>query len=968
MEQRLGPYLILETIGRGAAGKVFRARSPEGREVALKLLIGTLSPEALGRFERERSILSQLGHDLGFVPLLDAGTSPHGPYVVMDLMHGGSLRDRLQRTGRLDLASGIELGADLASALAAAHARGVVHRDLKPGNILFTREGGLRVADLGLAKTYQDTKDSLSRTGVLRGTIGYMPPEQMLDAKRAGPPADVFAWGAVLYEALTGEPPFGNGPPMEVVYNLETGKFPPIRERSPEVPAPLGALIGRCLASDSSERPQDGAALVAEFAAATASARETPRKGGPLLLALGALLLLGAGIAIGANLSGTPAASPSPSSPPATAQRGESPAPSPSPQPSASPSPQPSPSPAPTSAPPPADSPPPPAAARTETARTPLPRHLGKILAGRRLKLRALLGDYKGRHLGLVTDVAWGPSERYLATVELAGWIRLWKPGTGAVIRSYRTPQRLHTVDTGPGAWGVVGGDEGAVLIRLEGETGLEILPKRGKCVAARFVAPDRVAATEGTSLTIYEVPSGREVWRVEAAHPGEGDYVNGLYHVAARDEIVTGQRSLRVWSAKDGKLLRTFSLPEGFAVEDIAVTPGGERIFVSGQVPRLLEFMREGPDEFAALDLEKPGYTRSLAMLPSGALFTGHDDGTILFRARGAAQVGRHAGWIHALRVSPSLVLASVGNDAQLHVWTSAEPNKGPAGTRRAWSPSGHQAPVEQLEVRGQRVYTRGRDGLRVWDRASARQLGALPPELTLGRRAAVMLAISPSGQRVLRLGIGLAVDDLDGRRLLSWNNKDPNSKFWHASFVDEDTLSLVNMRGEEFSLDLATKRSRSVPRQGTLLALRWVAGLGWVRVFTNRLEVETREETIRSRLDQRPDWAQVDPHGTIVLSAKGWVAGVHLDRETGRFRRVQTPYVGQLTCLPAFSPGLQKLALADQRGLVLLDLGSERAQVVDQLDLSLLGERICSLAWRGEGELWAGSAYGPALCYDVR
>jgi serine/threonine protein kinase/WD40 repeat protein len=960
-EKRLGPYVILETIGRGAAGRVFRARSPEGREVALKLLIGSLSPESLGRFERERNLLSQLGHDLGFVPLLDAGTTPHGPYVVMELMHGGSLRDRLQRTGKLDLASAIELGADLAAALSAAHTRGVVHRDLKPGNILFTREGGLRVADLGLAKAYDDVaSDSLSKTGVLRGTIGYMPPEQMLDAKRAGPPSDVFAWGAVLYEVLTGEPAFGNGPPMEVVYNLERGNYVPLRELRPDVPMPLAALISRCLATEVSERPRDGAALVAEFAQAALPLQARSRTALGVGLALGALLLLVTGVALGVSLATPPpaAATPTPSATPL-----EPPPSSPSPRQSPTPAPSPVPSPTPEPSQTPAAAP-----AGFQTPTRPLPRHLGALKGERRLKLRAVFGDYKGRHLGLVTDVAWGPGGTHLVTVELAGWVRIWDAKTGEVVVAFQAPQRLHTVDTSPGPWGVIGGDTGGVLLRLDGTTGVKELPKRGKCVSARFVSSNRVAVSEGTSLTVYEVPSGRQIWRVEAAHPDEGTYINGLRYVASRNEIVTGQRSIRIWSAVDGELLRKVSLPEDFVVEDLAVTAGGDRIFVSGQAPKLIQIERT-TEELGVLDLTQPGYTRALETLPNGALFTGHDDGSIQFRSSRSPgeRVGQHGGWVHGLRFGPNAALASVGNDSQLRVWRLQDPQRGPESARPAWAPSGHVAPVEQLEVLGGRVYSRGRDGLRVWNRRDASQITALPPEPLMGRRAAVVIALSPSGKRLIRLGHGFAVDDLETGRLLQWSNKSGRPEFLNPSFVDENTLSLINLKGEEQRIDLETKKAQRVPHPGTILALRYVHGLGWLRVFEDRLEAEVDGEIVRSSLPRRPSWSLVDSRGSMVLITPNHVIGTTFDRSTGSFRSVQAPLGGQLTCAPAFSQGLRWLAIATQETLTIYDTSSGRALVADRIELAPHGETVGAMTWSREGELWIASRLGPLLCYEV-
>lgn len=976
MEQRLGPYLILETIGRGAAGRVFRARGPEGREVALKLLIGTQSADSLGRFERERKLLSELGHELGFVPLLDAGTSPQGPYVVMELMHGGTLGERLQRSGRLDLPSAIELGGELARALAAAHARGVVHRDLKPGNILYTREGELRVADLGLAKFHEDTSDSLSKTGVLRGTVGYMPPEQMLDAKRAGPRADVFAWGVVVYEALTGESPFGNGPPMEIVYNLERSKFRPLRELRPDAPPALGSLLGRCLASDPNERPADGAALQRELQALSRGL-EGERSGlGLSVLGAVAALLLGAGVALGLLLggrgheAGTPSASPgervrsAPSSAPLEPSRSPDQSPAPGPSQSPEPSRTPGSSPA---LPSPAGSPGTSVDLR-RTARTKIPIHLGSLKEGKRLALRALLGDFRGKHLGLVTDVAWGPKPGFLTTVELSGWIRVWS-ARGEVYLSMRSPQRLHTVDTGGDGWGVIGGDQGAVLVRLDGREGVLPLPARGKCVSARFVSPDRVVVSGGTGLALHEVPSGRELWRVAEAHAGEGTFVNGLRYVAARDEIVSGARSVKVWSASSGELLRTFALPEGFEVEDLEVTPSGDRIFVSGQTPKLLEFEREGGGQFAFRDLEQPGYTRALAMLPSGALFTGHDDGSIVFRGGGGeARVGQHLAWVHGLRVGPSLALASVGNDAQLRVWHPRR-QEGPQALRPGWEASGHSGPVVQLTVQGDRVYSRSRDGLRIWSRSDASEVKVLPPATKLlGRAARVLLAISPSGQRVLRLGQGFAIDDVDRGRILAWANDDPKRQLWHASFVDEDTIAALSLEGEQFRIKIPTQQILRAPKGEGLFALRSIPGLGWVRVYRDRLEVETDQQVVQSRFSGRPQWFWIDTRGTILLGYQGFIGGAAFDPETRRFRTVQAPVQGQLLAFPAFAPGLRYLAIADERGLVLYDTSVEPSVLVDRLDFSSRGDVLRSLDWTDNGELMAGSSFGPIFCYEVR
>lgn len=188
---QIGPYRVLATLGQGGVGVVLRALAPTGQPVAIKVLLEA-NPKAVARFERELRLQRQLAQDAGFVPVVDAGQCERGPYVVMPLLGGGTLRDRL-RGGRLADEEVLGLGIALARALAAAHLAGIVHRDLKPENVLFDDAGRPLVADLGLAKHFSkeglgsSQSVALSRTGETLGTYGYMPPEQLTDAREAGP-------------------------------------------------------------------------------------------------------------------------------------------------------------------------------------------------------------------------------------------------------------------------------------------------------------------------------------------------------------------------------------------------------------------------------------------------------------------------------------------------------------------------------------------------------------------------------------------------------------------------------------------------------------------------------------------------------------------------------------------------------------------------------------------------------------
>ncbi|MBI3725675.1 tetratricopeptide repeat protein [bacterium] len=275
---KVGAYELLSEIGRGGMGSVYRARSPDGREVAVKLLRGPLEDGTIERFERERRLLSGFGEREGFVPLLDAGSSSHGPFLVMPFLEGGTLRERLRRR-KLAVDEAIALGRSLASALARAHERGVVHRDLKPENVLFTRDGEALLADLGLAKHFRgDTPDSggsisLSRSGDLVGTVGYAAFEQMRDGKSAGPQADVFSLGAILYECLAGEPAFSGPTIVELVERVHRGSFEPVRHLRPDAPAWLASVIERSLSRDPERRFEDGARLERALAGPSRSRR-----------------------------------------------------------------------------------------------------------------------------------------------------------------------------------------------------------------------------------------------------------------------------------------------------------------------------------------------------------------------------------------------------------------------------------------------------------------------------------------------------------------------------------------------------------------------------------------------------------------------------------------------------------------------------------------------------------------------
>ncbi len=262
-----GPYVPEAEVARGARAVVLRARHPDGRQVALKLLLGASATQR-ERFGRERALLAELDETKGFVSLLDVLDTPHGPCLVMPFLPGGTLRERITNRG-MAIHEVTRLGRRLAGSLGRAHARGIVHRDLKPDNVLFDARGEALIADLGLAKHWGESSrvdNTLTRSGELHGTPGYMAPEQIASARDVGPATDVFALGVILYECLTGSCPFSGATPLDALARTSTGSFVPLAEARPGTPDWLADIVERCLRAAPAERFEDGASLAAAIA------------------------------------------------------------------------------------------------------------------------------------------------------------------------------------------------------------------------------------------------------------------------------------------------------------------------------------------------------------------------------------------------------------------------------------------------------------------------------------------------------------------------------------------------------------------------------------------------------------------------------------------------------------------------------------------------------------------------------
>mgnify|MGYP001299311679 CR=1 FL=1 len=308
---QIGPYYVEAELGRGGMGVVYRARhAGSGRVVALKVLAGLGDPKEQARFEGEAQAAASLRHP-GIVGVLELGQQRGRTYIALELIEGETLRRRLEREGPLRPAEVARLGAELAEALAHAHQRGVLHRDVKPENVLLRADGQAVLTDFGLAR--RELTPGVTKTGELIGTPSFMPPELASgEGKRASPKADVYSLGATLYTLLTGRPPFAGRSVLALLAAIVQEPPPPLPS---SVPAPLRVSIQACLAKDPRERPD-----AASLASALRKKDEGPPRGRPPTWLIGAglvggTLLLGAGIGL-ALPAPPPAPSPSLANPP----------------------------------------------------------------------------------------------------------------------------------------------------------------------------------------------------------------------------------------------------------------------------------------------------------------------------------------------------------------------------------------------------------------------------------------------------------------------------------------------------------------------------------------------------------------------------------------------------------------------------------------------------------------------------
>jgi eukaryotic-like serine/threonine-protein kinase len=263
-----GRYRTEEVLGRGGMASVYLARDGElDRPVAVKVLAEHLAdtPGFRERFLREAKLAAQLSHP-NIVQVFDVGEEDGRPFIVMECVEGSTLAEELKQRGPLGPGEVVDLALQICGGLEHAHAAGLVHRDIKPQNLLLRPDGAVKIADFGIARAAETTK--LTQAGSVLGTAAYLAPEQAL-GEEVSAAADIYSLGCVLYELLTGRTPYVFETLPELVVKHREESIPPVRELRPEISERVEAAVMLSLARNPDYRPESAAAFAEELAAAS---------------------------------------------------------------------------------------------------------------------------------------------------------------------------------------------------------------------------------------------------------------------------------------------------------------------------------------------------------------------------------------------------------------------------------------------------------------------------------------------------------------------------------------------------------------------------------------------------------------------------------------------------------------------------------------------------------------------------
>lgn len=250
--EKIGKYTIKQVVGQGGMGKVCKAVSPENRFVIIKqLLISSANIEQ--RFKREASIMHTLRHP-NIVPVYETFKLGKSNYIVMEFIDGLSLEDLIKRNRTIAPTPAMLIFLEACRGIRYAHDQGVIHRDIKPDNVLLSKKGAVKIADFGIATALPDTGEELTKTGMVLGTPAYMSPEQIQDAKHVEARTDIYSLGVLLYQMLTGSLPYGTTMNTATIRKICSGECEPAENLNPAIPKIFLTCIKKTMNAKPSKR------------------------------------------------------------------------------------------------------------------------------------------------------------------------------------------------------------------------------------------------------------------------------------------------------------------------------------------------------------------------------------------------------------------------------------------------------------------------------------------------------------------------------------------------------------------------------------------------------------------------------------------------------------------------------------------------------------------------------------------
>lgn len=258
-------YEVGAMIGSGGMADVYSAHDTRlGRDVAVKILRSDLArdPAFVSRFRKEALSAASLNHN-GIVAVYDSGEEGKSSYIVMELVQGQTLRDLLKSGHEISIQRALEITVGILDALAYSHSKGIIHRDIKPGNVMITDSGDIKVMDFGIARALSDANATMTSTWNIVGTAQYLSPEQAqgLACDRR---SDIYSVGCLLYELLVGEPPFSGDTPVAIAYQHVSGHLVPASDYVEEIDKNIDTILSVALSKDPSDRYQDASAMLAD--------------------------------------------------------------------------------------------------------------------------------------------------------------------------------------------------------------------------------------------------------------------------------------------------------------------------------------------------------------------------------------------------------------------------------------------------------------------------------------------------------------------------------------------------------------------------------------------------------------------------------------------------------------------------------------------------------------------------------